>query len=245
MNEESVLSALTVALTTVIGAMAGAAARPVIFVRSVPAPAAARSRCPHCGDAVLNRRLPVLPASGRCPACAEAIGPRPLMPETAAAAAFAAVALGGANGWFAAAQYWVAACGVALALIDLAVQRLPDVLTLPACGGTLVLLTAAAVAGEPGSLGRAAAAAAVLTTVFLLMALAGAMGLGDVKLAPAIGALLGWSSWTALFWGAAAGFVVGAVSEVARMAAGRARRTHVSFGPYMLIGAMAVSVTAA
>ncbi|GHG12749.1 prepilin peptidase [Streptomyces filamentosus] len=137
----------------------------------------------------------------------------------------------------------MAACGVALALIDLAVQRLPDVLTLPACGGALALLTAAALAGEPGSLGRAAAAAAVLTAVFLLMACAGAMGLGDVKLAPAIGALLGWNSWTVLFRGAAAGFIVGAVSEVARMAAGRARRSHVSFGPYMAIGALAVSVT--
>ncbi len=139
----------------------------------------------------------------------------------------------------------MAACGVALALIDLAVQRLPDSLTLPACGGTLILLSAAAIAGESGSLGRAAAAAAVLTIVFLLIALTGAMGLGDVKFAPAIGALLGWSSWTILFWGAAAGFVVGAVSEVARMAAGRARRTHVSFGPYMVIGALAVSIAAA
>lgn len=243
MNEESVLSALSVALTAAIGAMAGAAARPVVFARSVPAPAAARSSCPHCSGTVLDRRLPVLPASGRCPACAQAIGPRPLVPEAAAAIAFAAIALGGANGWFAAAQYWVAACGVALALIDIAVQRLPDVLTLPACGGTLLLLTAAALAGEPGSLGRAAAAAAVLTAVFLLMAFAGAMGLGDVKFAPAVGALLGWSSWTVLFWGAAAGFIVGAVSEVARMAAGRARRMHVSFGPYMVIGALAVSVT--
>jgi leader peptidase (prepilin peptidase)/N-methyltransferase len=232
-------------MTTAIGAVAGAAARPAVFARSVPASAAARSSCPHCGSAVLDRRLPVLPLSGRCPACAKAIGPRPLLPEAAAATAFAAIAVGGASGWFAAAQYWVAACGVALALIDLAVQRLPDVLTLPACGGTLILLTAAVLAGEPGSLGRAAAAAAALTAVFLLMALAGAMGLGDVKFAPAIGALLGWSSWTVLAWGAAAGFVVGAVVEVARMVAGRARRTHVSFGPYMVIGAMAVSVTAA
>ena len=133
----------------------------------------------------------------------------------------------------------------AIALIDVAVQRLPDVLTLPASGGTLLLLTAAQLAGEPGSLGRAAAAAAVLTAGFLLIAFTGAMWLGDVKLAPALGALLGWSSWTALFWGAAAGFVVGAVSEAARMAVGRARRTHVAFGPYMVIGALAVSVTAA
>ncbi|KOU80411.1 hypothetical protein ADK61_09390 [Streptomyces sp. XY66] len=225
--------------------MAGAAARPAVFARSVPAAASARRDCPHCGSGVLGRRLPMLPVSGRCPACAQAIGPHAFTSEAATAVAFAAIAAGGANGWFGAAQYWVAACGVALALIDVAVQRLPDVLTLPACGGALLLLTAAELAGEPGSLVRAAAAAAVLTAVFLLIAFTGAMGLGDVKLAPALGALLGWSSWTALFWGAAAGFVLGAAFEVARMAVGRARRTHVSFGPYMVIGALVVSVAAA
>ncbi|MFF6979387.1 prepilin peptidase [Streptomyces sp. NPDC008343] len=239
------MSALSVALTATVGALAGAAARPVVFARSVPAPASARSDCPHCSSGVLGRRLPVLPISGRCPTCAQTIGPHALTPEAAAAVAFALIAAGGASGWFAAAQYWVAACGVALALIDVAVQRLPDVLTLPACGGTLLLLTAAQLAGEPGSLGRAAAAASVLTAVFLVIAFTGAMGLGDVKLAPALGALLGWSSWTALFWGADAGFVVGAVSEVVRMAVGRARRTHVSFGPYMVIGALVVSITTA
>lgn len=239
------MSALSVALTAAVGALAGAAARPVVFARSVPAPASARSDCPHCGHGVLGRRLPVLPVSRRCPACTQAIGPRAFTPEAAAAAVFAVIAAGGASGWVAATQYWVAACGVALALIDVAVQRLPDVLTLPALCGTFLLLTAAQLAGEPGSLGRAAAAAAVLTAVFLLIAFTGAMGLGDVKLAPALGALLGWSSWTALFWGAAAGFVVGAVLEVARVAVGRARRTHVSFGPYMVIGALAVSITAA
>ncbi|MER6196030.1 A24 family peptidase [Streptomyces sp. NPDC001586] len=238
------MSALSVALTAAVGALAGAAARPVAFARSVPAPASARRDCPHCGSAVLGRRLPVLPASGRCPGCAQAIGPRALVPEAVAAITFAAIALGGASGWFAAAQYWVAACGVALALIDLAVQRLPDILTLPACGGTLILLAGAALAGEPGGLGRAAAAAAVLTAAFLLLALAGAMGLGDVKFAPAIGALLGWSSWTALFWGAAAGFVLGAVVEGVRLAAGKPRSAHVSFGPYMVTGALALSIAA-
>jgi leader peptidase (prepilin peptidase)/N-methyltransferase len=177
----------------------------------VPAPAAARSSCPHCDGTVLDRRLPALPSSGRCPACAEQLGPHRLVPEAAAAIAFAAIAVRGASGRFAAAQYWVAVCGVTLALIDLAVQRLPNVLTLPAWCGTLVLLTAAALAGEPGSLGRAAAAA--LTAVFLPMTLASATRIGDIKLAPAIGALLGWSIWPVLFWGAAAGFVVGAVSE--------------------------------
>lgn len=239
------MSVLSVALIAAVGALAGAAARPVVFACSVPAGASVRRECPRCGSGVLGRWLLALSVSGRCPACAQAIGPRAFIPEAAGAVAFAVIAAGGAHGWFAAAQYWVAACGVALALIDLAVQRLPDVLTLPACGGTLLLLTAAELAGEPGSLGRAAAAAAVLTAVFLLIAFTGSMGLGDVKLAPALGTLLGWSSWTALFWGAAAGFFAGAALEAAPMAIGRARRTYVSFGPYMVMGALVVSVIAA
>ncbi|MCL3999114.1 prepilin peptidase, partial [Streptomyces lavenduligriseus] len=91
------MPALSVALTTAIGAFVGAAARPGVFARSVPAPAAARSSCPHCGGAILDRRLPVLPVSGRCPACAEVIGPSPFLSEVAAALAFAAIAVGGAS----------------------------------------------------------------------------------------------------------------------------------------------------
>jgi leader peptidase (prepilin peptidase)/N-methyltransferase len=162
--------------------------------------------------------------------------------ELMAAAAFTGIALGGASGWLAAAQYWLAACGVALAMIDLAVQRLPDVLTVPACAGTLLLLTGAALAGEPGGLGRAVAATVAVTAVFLLLSLPSGMGLGDVKLAPAIGALLGWSSWQNVLWGTIAGFFAGLVFAGVLLAAGRNRRAQVAFGPFMIIGALAVSV---
>ncbi|WP_370417291.1 prepilin peptidase [Streptomyces sp. QH1-20] len=166
-----------------------------------------------------------------------------LSAELLAAAAFAALAAGGATSGFAAAQYWLAACGVALALIDLAVQRLPNVLTAPACAGTILLLAGAALASEPGSLGRAAAGAGAVTAVFLLLPLTAGMGLGDVKLAPAIGALLGWHGWTSLWWGALAGFLIGGVCGVALLATGRHRRAQVAFGPFMLIGALAVFAT--
>ncbi|WP_331752250.1 A24 family peptidase [Streptomyces sp. NBC_00829] len=238
------MSVLGVALSAAVGALAGAAARPLVFSRSVQAPAASRSSCPHCGSVLLGRRLlPLQPVSGRCPACKEHIGPPAVSAEVTTAAAFAAIAAGGASGWFAAAQYWLAACGIAMALIDLAVQRLPDVLTLPACTGTILLLAAATVVGEPGSLGRAAAGGAVLTAVFLLLAMIAGLGLGDVKLAPAIGALLGWSSWTHLWWGTAAGFLVGAVCAAALLTTGHDRRSQIAFGPFITIGALAVSLT--
>ena len=92
---------------------------------------------------------------------------------------------------------WLAAVTTALALIDAAVKRLPDRLTVPAFAGTSVLLTAAALQqGRPGSALRMLLAAAVLGAVYFIFALAGAMGPGDVKLALALGAALGYSSWT-------------------------------------------------
>ncbi|GGT28165.1 prepilin peptidase [Streptomyces kurssanovii] len=240
------MSVLSIAVAAATGALVGTAARTVVFARSVPAPVSSRSNCPHCAGEVVTRRRPrLLPVSGRCPACMGRIGPPAFSAEVSAAAVFAAVAAGGASGWFAAAQYWLAACGIALALIDVAVHRLPDVLTLPACAGTLLLLTGAALADEPGSLGRAAAAAGVVIAAFLLLALFAGMGLGDVKLAPAVGALLGWNSWTSLWWGTGAGFLVGAVCAVAMLAAGRDRRSQIAFGPFMIIGALAVSVMTA
>lgn len=128
------MSVLSVTLSAAVGAFAGAVARPAVFARSVPAPGLSRNECPHCGTRVTGRRFRLLPASGRCPACAERIGPPAFSVEMTTAAVFAALAAWGAAGnWFAAAQYWLTACGITLALIDLAVQRLPDVLTLPAC----------------------------------------------------------------------------------------------------------------
>ncbi|MEU9744767.1 A24 family peptidase [Streptomyces niveus] len=237
------MSLLSVAASCLIGAIVGAAARPLVFARSVPAPARSRRSCPNCTSELLGpRRLPALPPSGRCPACEERIGPPAGSVELLGAVAFAVIAVGGASGWVAAAQYWLAACGIALTPIDLAVRRLPDVLTLPAAAGTLLLLTGAAAAGEHGGIGRAVAAAALVTAVFLLLSLFAGMGLGDVKLAPAIGALLGWTSWQTVLWGTAAGFAVGAVCAVGLLLTGRGRREQVAYGPFMLVGALGVSV---
>ena len=65
------------------------------------------------------------------------------------------------------------------------------------------------------------------------------MGFGDVKLAGVLGLYLGWLGWTELVVGAFASFLLGGLADLALMATGRAgRKSHLPFGPYMLLGAL-------
>lgn len=148
-------------------------------------------------------------------------------------------------GWDASlpAVLFVAGLGVAMAYIDIREHRLPDWLTYPAFGGAVVALTiAAAVTGEWPSYGRAWAAAAVLTTVFLVLALIrpGELGLGDVKLAASLGLLLGWVGWGHLVLGTFLGFAFGGIYSAVLLILRRAgRRTAIPFGPFLLAGTFA------
>ncbi|WP_052390978.1 prepilin peptidase [Streptomyces sp. NRRL B-24484] len=112
---------------------------------------------------------------------------------------FGLVVVGGAGGWLMAAQLWFAFVGAALVLIDAAVRRLPDHLTAAAAAGVALLLGGATIAGQPWVVvGRALAGAAAVGTLFFVAVLAGAVAFGDLKLSPALGALLAWSSWQAV-----------------------------------------------
>ncbi|MBB0233085.1 prepilin peptidase, partial [Streptomyces calidiresistens] len=129
-----------------------------------------------------------------------------------------------------------------LAAVDIAVLRLPDVLTLP-LGALAVLGTgiAALVPGGQGSWPRALGGAAVLAGVFFVLALISpaGMGLGDVKLAPALGAALGWYGWDVLLTGVFAGFLLAAgYALFLVIARGAGRRTEFCMGPFLAMGAL-------
>jgi len=65
-------------------------------------------------------------------------------------------------------------------------------------------------------------------------------GFGDVKLAPALGAVLGWYGWAIVLVGTFVGYLLGALYGIALMLAGRAgRETRIPFGPFLLAGAFA------
>lgn len=143
---------------------------------------------------------------------------------------------------------WIALAfvGATITRTDLARHRIPDALNLVAAAAGAVLLLLPA---DPMSYGRAWLAAAAVTAVFLGLALIGStgLGMGDVKLAPALGLYLGYLGWSAVVVGVFAGFVAGALAGlavVAREAAARrplsgALRRALPFGPFLLLGGLA------
>lgn len=136
--------------------------------------------------------------------------------------------------------YW-AAISVLLILIDLDDHRLPNAIVLPAYPVTAALLVFASVlTGAYARLGSAAIGCLVLFACYGVLAAAspGGMGLGDVKLAGALGMLLGWFGWAPLIVGGFSAFLLGGVVSLALMLARRATRTsRIPFGPFMIVGA--------
>lgn len=127
-----------------------------------------------------------------------------------------------------------------LAAVDVAVRRLPDLLTLPLAAATAALLGAASVLpGAGGSWGRALLGGVVLGTGCFVLFLAHprGFGFGDVKLALTAGVALGWYGWQPLLVGAFLGFVLHAGFGLGLILAGRAgRKTALPFGPFLLLG---------
>ncbi|MEU7587149.1 A24 family peptidase [Micromonospora sp. NPDC049230] len=201
-----------------------------------------RTGCDACGAPVgLTRPWPALGPAARCGRCRARVGPPPGAVELAALTAVLLLALVGPAGGALPALAWWLGWTIPAVLVDLAVHRLPDRLTLPAAAGTWLLLgVAAALAGEPGPWVRAAVGGAGLALFFasttVLLGNRG-FGLGDAKLALGVGALLGWYGWPVLLFGLLLAFGLSAVVSLGLLATRRARwSTHLPFGPFLLLG---------
>ncbi len=208
------------------------------------------SRCPRCGTPIAPRdNVPVvswLLLRGRSRCCGLPISRRYPLVEAGTAVAFAGVGAWVGASWVLPALLYLAGLSVALALIDIDVHRLPDVIVLPSYPVAAVLLAGAALAEDRlDRLARAAVGAVLLYLFYRLLKLvadlvygAGGFGMGDVKLAGLLGGYLAFDGWAALAAGTFAGFLVGGVVSLGLLATGRAgRRTAIPFGPYMLVGA--------
>ncbi|MEU4731020.1 prepilin peptidase [Streptomyces sp. NPDC023588] len=131
---------------------------------------------------------------------------------------------------------------VLLALVDRAVHRLPDVLTLPLAAAVAAGLGAAALLpGAAGDWRHALLGGVVLAAAYLLLFLINPAGLGfgDVKLALSLGVALGWYGWGVWVAGAFLGFFYGALYGLALVLRSPAtRKQGFAFGPFMAAGAL-------
>lgn len=217
------------------------------------------SACPTCGEQIRPRdNVPVLSyllLRGRCRGCRSRISARYPLVEAGTGLFFALIALAFSAPLLASsgtqsvvssvltltAYLYLAAVSVALALIDVDTHRLPNAIVLPsyAVGGVL-LSASVAVGGDPGRLGSAllglgiaGAGYAVLWFVY-----PAGMGLGDVKLAGALGLFLGFLGWGPLIVGLFTPFLLGGFFAIGLVLFRRAgRKTGIPFGPWMLAGA--------
>ncbi len=204
-----------------------------------------RSRCPSCGHQITwYENIPVLSylvLRGKCSACKAPISTRYPAVEIVTALLFAAC------GWhFGARLETLLWCGfvatlVALALIDVDTQFLPDDLTLPLLWAGIV---AAALGWLPitllASVGGAVAGYLSLWFVFhayrLIRGREG-MGAGDFKLLAALGAWLGWQLIPSIILLASGvGAIVGIALVVTRQ---HDREVPIPFGPYLAGGGIA------
>lgn len=201
------------------------------------------STCPHCGTRIAPwHNIPVVSylwLRGRCAACGERISVRYPIVEAAAAILGVVVALVLGPTWQTVAALGFTWTLLALTLIDLDHQLLPDSITLPLLwAGLLVALFS--IDGAPlfadlrSVVIGAAAGYLSLWTVYQLFKLATGkegMGYGDFKLLAAIGAWLGWQMLPlVILLSAAVGAVLGSLML---LAAGRSRQTPIPFGPYL------------
>jgi leader peptidase (prepilin peptidase)/N-methyltransferase len=137
---------------------------------------------------------------------------------------------------------WFGAAAVTLAVIDVEHHRLPDRLIYPSYGAELALLgIAALIRHEATAYLRALLAMTVLfVAFFILAAVVGSPGFGDLKLAGLIGLVLGWlGTWTVVT-GVFAGLLLGGLLAAALMAAARDMgwSSQFAYGPPLLAGAL-------
>jgi leader peptidase (prepilin peptidase)/N-methyltransferase len=194
------------------------------------------SHCPGCGAAVRPYdNVPVLSwllLRGRCRDCGRRISPRYPLVELLTAAAFAAVvAVNGLDEDLILELPFVAAL-IALAAIDFDHRLLPNKIVYPlaAYGVLASLLVERADLAE-----NLIAGAGAFTFLFLaVLAYPRGMGMGDVKLAGAMGIYLGLSVIPALLIAFLAGSIVG-LAMIAREGAS-ARKKAVPFGVFLALG---------
>jgi leader peptidase (prepilin peptidase) / N-methyltransferase len=229
--------ALEIAFVALLGAILGSFLNVVIHRlprgESLSSPG---SRCPSCGAPIAPYdNVPVLSwllLRGRCRHCGASISPRYPTVELLTAATFAAVvAVRGFDDGLLLELPFVA-CLIALAGIDLDHKLLPNKIVYPMAAYGLV---ATAIVDTDDLVEHLIAGAGAYLFLFIaVLAYPRGMGMGDVKLAGAMGLYLGLSIVPAMLTAFLTGSLVGLVM-MAREGV-QARKKAVPFGVFLALG---------
>lgn len=232
-------TASEIALAAALGALIGSFLNVVVYRlprgQSLLTPG---SHCPSCEHAIAPvDNVPVaswLLLRGRCRHCGASISPRYPLVELITALAFAAVvAVRGFDAQLVLELPFVA-CLIALAGIDLDHRLLPNKIVYPMAAyglvATLLVDTDDLVEHLVGGVG------AFLFLLAAVLAYPRGMGMGDVKLAGAMGLFLGLSIVPAMLAAFLGGTIVG-LAIIAREGAA-ARKMAVPFGVFLALGGL-------
>lgn len=137
--------------------------------------------------------------------------------------------------------FWFVLTGVLLAVIDVRIHRLPNVLVgLTFVVGSLLLFFHGLLHQSLSQFTSAALGAFTLVLAYGVLHLLGGIGMGDVKYAGVVGLYLGSLSWSALWWGTLVAFLLAASASVWPAPTGQRRSDRaMAFGPAMVVGALA------
>jgi len=198
------------------------------------------SRCPSCQAAIKPwHNIPVVSwlwLRGRCASCGAPISPQYPLVEALTGALSLACAL--RFGWSPAlgAALVLTWALIALTVIDLRAQLLPDAITLPLLWLGLLLSIPAGAVKPAASIIGAVAGYLSLWAVYHLFRLATGkegMGYGDFKLLAALGAWFGWQALPLIvLLSSLTGAIVGLGLILLR---GHDRNVPIPFGPYLAI----------
>ncbi|HWP94802.1 MAG TPA: A24 family peptidase [Gammaproteobacteria bacterium] len=196
------------------------------------------SRCPACGTRI--RPLDNLPLvswlllRGRCRACGATISVRYPLIELLTGLCSAGVAWHFGFGWALAGALLLTWVLIALTVIDLDHQLLPDALTLPFLWVGLLFSLGHVFTDPRSAILGAVSGYLSLWTVYQVFRLATGkegMGFGDFKLLAMLGAWLGWQALPLVILLSS---LVGAAVGIALIVTRRGKRdTPIPFGPYL------------
>ncbi|MBV6448436.1 A24 family peptidase [Nitrosomonas sp.] len=202
-----------------------------------------RSTCPNCGHKISAwENIPIisyLVLRGRCSRCHARISPRYPIIEALTALMSGFVAWHYGYGFVAFAALIFVWSLIALAVIDLNTQLLPDDITLPLLWiGLLVNINQGFTDIQAAVIGAIAGYLSLWSIYWCFKLITGkeGMGYGDFKLLAVIGAWLGWSMLPVVILLSS---LVGALVGIGLILAAKLNRNiPIPFGPYLVGGAL-------